>query len=103
MDSQTSTSEVQLPPQGRFIAAGLAAASAIGLALNHFVAERHSVASLLILALAPLGLFVGLGGISVPCPPQSRRNLPVQFMLVGVPLVVGWSLLVLVFVVTPGK
>lgn len=58
--------ELDIPPYGRLIAAGLVLASAAGLVLNHFLADAQTVARLMILGYAPLGLFVGLGGIVEP-------------------------------------
>jgi hypothetical protein len=103
----TTPHEPSLPPYGRLIAAGLSVASAMGLLLNHFAVERNSVASLLILCLAPLGLFVGLGGIVEPRVVWSigkyGKHLPAKYKVIGVALAAAGVVvtLLLVFLIYP--
>jgi hypothetical protein len=97
----------ELPPYGRLIAAGLVAAGVLGLVLNHFVSDRQSVASLLMLCFAPLGLFLGLGGLVEPRIMWSvgkyGKHLPVKFKIVGCVLAAAGVAvtLLLVFLVYP--
>ena len=76
-----------VPPNGRLIAAGLAIASAVGLALNHLMAGSQSVVQLIILCIGPIGLFLGLGGIIEPkilwSVGKHGRQLPVVYKLIG--------------------
>lgn len=97
----------EIPPYGRLIAAGLALASLIGLLLNHFMAESQTVARLMILCLAPLGVFVGLGGIVEPRIVWSigkyGAHLPLKYKLIGGALAAAGVIatLFLVFFVYP--
>ena len=56
----------EIPWYARGVAAGMAAAGAIGLALNHFMTESHDTANLFILAIGPVGIFLGIGGSIEP-------------------------------------
>jgi hypothetical protein len=55
-----------IPPYARFVALGMAVAAAIGLLLNHFLVSSQNAGSLVILAIGPLGLFLGVGGAIEP-------------------------------------
>ena len=76
-----------VPPHGRLIAVGLAAAGAIGLLLNHWLAESQNTVRLLLLLLCPLALFLGLGGIIEPKILWSMgkygKLLPIKYKLLG--------------------
>lgn len=96
-----------IPPNARFIAGGLAAASAIGLLVNHWLAESQSTVRLMILCLGPLTLLLGLGGLVEPRILWSMgkygQHLPIQYKVIGVALgAAGVALtLILVFFVYP--
>lgn len=99
--------EQDLPPYGRLIAAGLALASAVGLVVNHFMAGSQQAVSLMILCLAPLGLFLGVGGIVEPKIVWSLgkygKQLPMKYKLIGGALAAAGVVvtLLLVFFVYP--
>ena len=96
-----------IPPHGRLIAAGMAAASASGLLLNHFLADSQQVVRLMILCFGPLGLFVGLGGIVEPriiwSVGKYGAHLPLKYKLIGGGLAAAGVVvtLLLVFFVYP--
>ncbi|MCA9270434.1 MAG: hypothetical protein KDA41_18255 [Planctomycetales bacterium] len=80
-------SEPSLPPYGRLIAAGMAAAAAVGLAANHFLEAPPSVARLLLLAFGPMALLLGAGGLIEPRIVWSLgkygKDLPVVYKAIG--------------------
>lgn len=100
-------SNEDFPPNGRLIAAGMAAASAVGLIVNHWMAESQSTVRLMILCLGPMALFLGLGGIMEPkilwSVGKYGQSLPVKYKIIG-GVLAGLGVLVtlaLVFVVYP--
>ncbi|MBC7853581.1 MAG: hypothetical protein IAF94_09105 [Pirellulaceae bacterium] len=76
-----------VPPNVRIIAAGLAAASAIGLLLNHWMAESQNTVRLMILCLGPMMLFLGIGGIVEPrifwSLGKYGQHLPIKYKFMG--------------------
>lgn len=74
------------PSYARPVAAAMAAAATTGLLLNHFVADL-GMANLLILALAPIALALGLGGIVEPKVLWSLgkhgADLPMEYKVIG--------------------
>jgi hypothetical protein len=76
-----------LPPNGRLISAGMAAAAAIGLLINHFMIGHQNVGKLMILALGPIAFFIGIGGIVEPkilwSVGKYGKQLPVIYKLIG--------------------
>jgi hypothetical protein len=77
---------IEPPSYARPMAAGMALAAAVGLALNHFVADL-GMANLLILALCPIALALGIGGLVEPKVLWSMgkhgENLPVEYKVIG--------------------
>ena len=76
-----------LPPNGRLISAGMAAAAAIGLLINHFMIESQHVGRLMILCFGPIALFLGIGGMVEPkilwSVGKFGKHLPVIYKLIG--------------------
>ena len=76
-----------MPPSGRLISAGMVAAGAFGLLINHFMSESLGVGRLMILCLAPVAFFLGLGGIVEPKIVWSvgkfSKYLPASYKLTG--------------------
>ena len=76
-----------LPANGRLICAGMAAAAAIGLLINHFTIETQNMARLMLLCLGPLALFLGLGGMIEPkifwSVGKHGKHLPVIYKVIG--------------------
>ena len=81
------TSEPELPSHGRLIAAGLATASAVGLVLNHFTVGSQNVLNLMILCIAPIGLFLGIGAMVEPkilfAVGKYGQELPAMYKIIG--------------------
>ena len=98
----------EIPPYARLVSLGLAAAAALGLIANHFATELGT-ASLLILAMAPVVLFIGIGGAVEPkilwALGKYGEHLPTQYKVIGGVLgVVGLLFgLALVFLVYPAR
>lgn len=97
----------EVPAYARPVAMGMTAAAALGLLANHFMADSQNSVSLMILALAPIALLLGIGGIVEPKVIWSLgkygTHLPFKYKLVGGVLgVLGLVVsLVLVFFVYP--
>ncbi|WP_442509756.1 hypothetical protein SH528x_001348 [Novipirellula sp. SH528] len=94
-----------LPPNGRLISAGMAAAAAIGMLINHYTIGSQNVGRLMILCLGPIAFFLGLGGIFEPkivwAVGKYGKHLPVIYKLIGGTLGalgVAVTLLLLLFV-----
>lgn len=99
----------EIPPYARLVAAGMMAAAAVGLLVNHFLNDSLSVARMMVLALAPACLFLGIGGIVEPkvvwAVGKYGEHLPFHFKIIG-GLLAGAGVvvtLVLVFFVYPLK
>jgi len=79
-------STVGLPDNGRSFAAVLAAAGGIGMLVNHF----SSHVNLMMLALGPILLFLGIGGIIEPkilwSVGKYGKHLPIVYRSIGVGL-----------------
>lgn len=96
-----------IPPYVRLAAVGLVVASAVGMLLNHFAGEIQSTARLMLLAISPIGFFLGLGGVVEPrilwALGKHGQHLPVIYKIIGGILgVVGLVVtLLLVFFVYP--
>jgi len=95
-----------IPPYARFVALGMAVAAALGLLVNHFAIASMGSASLMILAIGPLGLLLGIGGTVEPKILWSMgkygQDLPVIYKIIGfalglVGLVITGLLLVFVY------
>src|SRR5687768_5094934 len=97
----------EIPPYARLVAAGMAAASALGLIVNHFMAGSQSAVNLMILAIGPMGLLLGIGGIVEPkviwALGKYGEHLPLKYKVIGGALGVAGVLvtLLLIFVVYP--
>ena len=94
-----------LPPNGRLISAGMAAAAAIGMLINHYTIGSQNVGRLMILCLGPIAFFIGLGGMVEPkivwAVGKYGKHLPVIYKLIGGvlgALGVAVTLLLLLFV-----
>ncbi len=94
-----------LPPHGRLVAAGMAVASAVGLAVNHFAVQAQGIGGLFILCLGPLAFFLGIGGVVEPkvvwAVGKYGKDLPAVYKIVGGTLAavgVAVTILLLVFV-----
>jgi hypothetical protein len=94
-----------IPPYVRLVSLGLAIAAGIGLLINHFAVSAAGTASLMLLAIGPLGLFLGIGGAIEPKILWSMgkygEHLPVTYKIIGFALgVLGLAVtgLLLVFV-----
>ena len=76
-----------IPSYARFVSLGMAVAAALGLVLNHFLVSHQSAASLMILAIGPLGLFLGIGGAIEPRILWSMgkygQDLPAVYKVIG--------------------
>ena len=98
-----------VPPYARFVAIGMAVAAAIGLLVNHFMAETQGAVRLGILCLGPMSLLLGIGGSVEPKVLWSLgkfgEHLPVKYKIIGGSLAGAGVLLtlVLVFFVYPLK
>lgn len=97
-----------IPPYARLVSLGLAAAAAVGLIANHFATELGT-ASLMILSLAPVALFVGIGGAVEPkilwAMGKYGEHLPIKYKVIGGVLGFAGLLfgLALVFLVYPAR
>lgn len=97
----------EVPPYIRLIAIGMSAAAAIGLLVNHFMAESQNAVNLMILAVGPISLFLGIGGMIEPKVLWSLskygEHLPIKYKIIGGVLGGAGVLLtlILVFAVYP--
>ena len=86
-DVMTRPPEQQFPPHGRLVAAGVAAAGALAMLVNHFLPGTQTVGRLLLLCLGPIALFVGVGGLVEPrimwAVGKHGRDLPVVYKVIG--------------------
>ena len=76
-----------LPPNGRLISAGLTAAGAFGLLVNHFLIDSQHVGRLMILGPGPIAFFLGIGGMVEPKIVWSvgkyGKHLPAIYKVIG--------------------
>ena len=76
-----------VPSYARWVSAGMAAAAALGLLLNHFAAEAAGMGRVMILVFAPVGLCLGIGGVIEPKILWSLgkygTHLPLQYKAIG--------------------
>ncbi|MHC4875611.1 MAG: hypothetical protein ACYTGL_03870 [Planctomycetota bacterium] len=100
------------PPNGRLISAGLTAAAAFGLLVNHFLIDSQHVGRLMILCLGPIAFFLGIGGIVEPKIVWSvgkyGKQLPAIYKVIGgmlgtVGLAVTGLLLLFVYQLGPSE
>jgi hypothetical protein len=76
-----------IPPYVRLASLGMAIAAGLGLLINHFAITNQSTASLMLLAIGPLGLFLGIGGAIEPKILWSMgkfgQDLPATYKIIG--------------------
>ena len=77
----------EVPSYARWVSAGMAAAAALGLLLNHVAGESVGMGRLMILAFAPVALCLGVGGAIEPRILWSLGkyggHLPMQYKAIG--------------------
>lgn len=76
-----------IPPYVRLVSLGMAIAAGLGLVINHFAVSMQSTASLMLLTIGPLGLFLGIGGAIEPKILWSMgkygEHLPITYKVIG--------------------
>jgi hypothetical protein len=102
MNPMTNDQDREFPPHGRLVAAGMAAAGAFGLVLNHFLPASQTVGRLLLLCLGPIAVLLGIGGVVEPrivwAVGKYGRDLPVVYKIIGGALgIAGLAVTILLF------
>lgn len=77
----------EIPWFARYVSLAVAVLSTLGLILNHSMATANSSVSLGLLCIAPLGMFLGIGGAIEPKILWSMgkygEHLPVKYKVIG--------------------